>query len=87
MPPGKHHASRHDIAQFRFSRDGRWLALASAADTVVVRELSTTGRPVDELVREAQVLSAHRIDPVASMVPLELPALSNAWHRLSSSSK
>jgi len=81
--PRLNYGSRHDVARFRFSRDGRWIALASAADTVVLRELLTTCRPVDELVREAQVLSAHRIDPVASMVPLELPVLSNAWHRLS----
>ncbi len=85
--PRLYQASRHDVARFRFSRDGRWLALASAADTVVVRELATTDRSVDELIRQAQVLSAHRIDPVAGMVPLELPVLSNAWHRLSSSSK
>jgi len=83
--PPLRHASRHDIARFHFSQDGRWLALASAADTVLVRELATTGRAVDELIQQAQVLSAHRIDPVAGMVPLELPVLSNAWHRVSSS--
>jgi len=85
--PRLYHASRHDIARFGFSRDGRWIALASAADTVIMRELATTGRPVDELIRQAQVLSAHRIDPIASMVPLELPVLSNAWHRVSTNSK
>jgi WD40 repeat protein len=85
--PRLHYASRHDIARLRFSRDGRWVALASAADTVVIRELATTSRAVDELIQEAQVLSAHRIDPVAGMAPLELPVLSNAWHRLSSSGR
>lgn len=85
--PRLYYGSRHDIAQFRFSRDGRWLALASATDTVVLRELTTTSRGVEELIQEAQVLSGHRIDPVASMVPLELPVLSNAWQRVSANNR
>ena len=80
------HPSRHDITRFDFSPDGRWLALVSSSDTVMVRALASTSRPVDELIREAQVLSSHRIDVITGMVPLELPALSNAWHQMSNDS-
>jgi WD40 repeat protein len=75
------HPVRYDVARFDFSRDGRRLAIATAAEAVWIRELTKTERSVDDLIEEAQVLSAHRIDPVAGIAPLDSATQSNVWQR------
>ncbi len=79
--PRMTHPIRYDIARFHFSGDGRRLAIATAAEAVWVRRLVKTESLIEDLIEEAQVLSAHRIDPVSGMAPLDSLAQSNVWQR------
>src|SRR5205807_1213917 len=45
-------------------------------------QLPTTDRPSDDLLRQAQLQSSHRIDPTGSFVPLEQGTLRTDWQAL-----
>ena len=80
--PSFHSPNRHDRIRVHFSRDGRRLLIARASEVVWVQELAGTQRSLADLTLQAQVLSAHGLDPVAGRLPLNGSALSNAWQKL-----
>jgi WD40 repeat protein len=83
MAPPFYNGTHHDLIRINFSHDGQRLLIARARDVVWVCDLARTSkRSMEELRLEAQVLSAHRIDPVAGQVPLDSATLSNAWQNL-----
>jgi WD40 repeat protein len=80
--PPLHYPNRHDRIRVHFSRDGRRLLIARACEVVWVQDLAGSQRSLADLTLQAQVLSAHRLDPVAGQLPLDVSALSNAWQKL-----
>ena len=80
--PSFHYPNRHDRIRVHFSRDGRRLLMARASDVVWVLDLAGSQQSLADLTLQAQVLSAHGLDPVAGQLPLNVSALSNAWQKL-----
>ncbi|MBL9128959.1 MAG: protein kinase, partial [Verrucomicrobiales bacterium] len=70
------------VYRVAFSPDGQQLASCSWDGTVRIRNVPREKRPVADLGLLASLLSGRRIDAAGRMVPLDAPALTNAWMRM-----
>lgn len=78
-PPLQHPWS---VRQVRFDSEGKQLFTTGSNGTVWTWELPSTERPVEELIRLAQLLSGNRIDEHRGPMPLEPAALKELWSSL-----
>ena len=68
------------VKQLGFGPNNQQLIVASSRPaSVTVVPLPTINTPVNELQRNAQLLSGHRLDPDLGLVPLEATALRHIW--------
>ena len=70
------------VVRARFSPDEREIVTAGSDGTVRVFAIAKADEPVDDLVRLAQLLSGHQLDPAGALVPLDNQSLSNLWQSL-----
>jgi len=82
ITPSLPHPHRYDVGRLMFSPGGEHLLLATGADAMFIREFKKNIAPLNDLLLQAQILSAHRIDSEAGVVGLGKLTLSNAWHSL-----
>ena len=66
----------------RFSPDEREIVTAGSDGTARVFAVAKAEEPVDDLVRLAQLLSGHQLDPAGALIPLDNQSLSNLWQSL-----
>ncbi len=78
-PPLRH---RHSVERAYFDPDDNHVVTVSSDRSVRRWDLTPDTRPVDDLVRLAQVLAGGRIDAEHGLVPLDGPALRAAWQGL-----
>ena len=82
ITPCLRHPRESDAGSLAFSPDGKRLLIATGADEVFLREFTETHAEPEDLVLQAQALSAHRIEPTGGIVALGNAGLSNAWQTL-----
>jgi WD40 repeat protein len=75
-PPFKHASGP---LQGTWSPDGRAVAVGDGKGTVSVWDLSPQSGPVQELQRQAEVLSSHQIEPNLGLVPLSAREMKERW--------
>lgn len=75
---------RHDgpVWHAVFSKDGRKIVTASEDRTARIWKLLKDERSASELLKRAELLAAHKIDPTGGLVPLDLPAIRARWVNL-----
>jgi WD40 repeat protein len=78
-PPLKHASS---IRPGAWSPDGRAVAIGTGDGTVSVWDVSPKLGPVQDLQREAEVLSSHRIEPNIGPVPLTAREIKARWEKM-----
>ncbi|MBI4325770.1 MAG: protein kinase [Chloroflexi bacterium] len=66
----------------QLSPDGRYLVVGYLDKMARVWELNKDERPVEDLVKLAQLLAGHKLDANGGLTPLEPTVLSNAWQTL-----
>jgi WD40 repeat protein/serine/threonine protein kinase len=82
ISPPLPHPLAHDVMQLRFSPDGEKLLVMSGTDTAWLHSFHQTTLALQELQVTGQVLAGHRLDAHGGLAPLERPAASNGWVRL-----
>jgi len=70
------------VVRARFSPDEREIVTAGSDGTARVFAVAKAEEPVDDLVRLAQLLSGHQLDPAGALIPLDNQSLSNLWQSL-----
>lgn len=76
-PPLMH---KHHIMTAEWSRDGRKILTTSLDRVLRIWDVSPAEGTVTELIQQAELLSAHRLDPQIGMVPLTQEEVKMRWH-------
>ncbi|MCI0465077.1 MAG: protein kinase [Gemmataceae bacterium] len=70
------------VCHAEFRPDSRQVVLANKGGWAEVWELPRDERPVEDLVRFAQLLAGHRIDETGRLVPVSAATLQQTWQSL-----
>src|SRR5437899_6955287 len=72
----------HFIQDARFSPDARRLVTTSGVGGALLCDLKPDDRPLEDLVRMAEVLSGARVDTTGAAVPIATSELQEAYEAL-----
>jgi WD40 repeat protein/tetratricopeptide (TPR) repeat protein len=82
LSPPLLHKDRTKVGSVAFSPDGRRLVTSGLEGTARIWDLPPDNRPVDLIVRQAQLLAGRRLDRTDAEIALSASELSDAWRRL-----